>query len=141
MHRRPLGRGRRLAILSASVVVAGCLLPWYTALGGESGLPAREFRAFDGSGILAFFAALVVVALATLPYAAGDRPVAIDRWVSYLVATMIAAVGLLVWPADMLSTGLAGFLPDRAPGYWLAALGAVGLARATFEIATERPAA
>ena len=139
MHRRPLGRGRRLAILSAVVILAGCLLPWYTALGGATGLPAREFRAFDGSGILVFSAALVVVALAALPYAAGDRPVAVDRWVSYLVATAIAAVGLLIWPVDMLSTGLGGFLPDRAPGFWLAAIGLVGLARATYEIATERP--
>ena len=50
MHRRPLGNGRRLAFLGAIVLLVGCLLPWYT-VGGEGGLPATVYRAFDGPGI------------------------------------------------------------------------------------------
>jgi hypothetical protein len=32
-----------------------------------------------------------------------------------------------------------GLLPTRAPGFWLAAVGPIVLARASFEITTERP--
>ena len=75
MHRRPLGRGRQLAALAAIVIVVACLLPWW-GVGGGDGLPALSGNAFEGSGILVFFAALAVIALLTLPYAAGDVPVA-----------------------------------------------------------------
>ena len=49
-----------------------------TALGGDGGLPAT-YNAFDGTGIVVFLAALATLALVALPYAAGDRPMAIDR--------------------------------------------------------------
>jgi hypothetical protein len=76
MHRRPLGNGRRLAMIGAIVLIVGCLLPWYT-VGGDGGLPQLTMRAFDGTGIASFLAALATLALIALPYAAGDRPVGV----------------------------------------------------------------
>jgi hypothetical protein len=134
MHRRPLGRGRTLAIVAAAIILIGCLLPWF-GTGGGTDLPAVEYRAFDGPGILTFLAALLVLALVSLPYAAGDRPVAIDAWPSYLILLAIAVIGVVAWPFALgLLEFPSGLLPDRAPGYWLAVLGIVVLARATFDI-------
>jgi hypothetical protein len=89
MHRRPLGNGRRLALLGAVILLVGCVLPWYS-VGGDGGLPQIVLRAFDGTGIVSFFAALATLALVALPYAAGERPVSIDRGISY--AILAAAV-------------------------------------------------
>src|SRR6478752_3565238 len=55
MHRRPLGRGRRLAAFAALIIVVGCFLPWWQ-FGGDAGLPLRSGDAFEGAGILVFFA-------------------------------------------------------------------------------------
>jgi hypothetical protein len=135
LHRHPLGRGRLVAGASALVMLAGCVLPWFRA-GGSDGIPALEGNAFEGPGILVFLAALTTLALAALPYAAGDRPVAIDRWWSYAAVAAVAAVALLVRVAGIAAEagGLATMLPDRAPGLWLAAAGVVGLLFATAEI-------
>jgi hypothetical protein len=135
MHRRPVGRGRLLAAASAIVIVVGSLLPWYTFVGD---LGRNEFRPFDGSGILTFIAALATIALVALPYAAGERPVAIDRWIAYLLLALLAWIGIAFWPWDFLSVP-AGFLPDRAPGLWLAVIGTIGLSRAAFDISREPP--
>jgi hypothetical protein len=135
MHRRPVGRGRLLAAGSAIVILVGSLLPWYTFVGD---LGRNAFRPFDGSGILTFVAALATIALVALPYAAGDRPVSIDRWLAYLLLAVIAWVGLAFWPWDFLEVP-AGFLPDRAPGLWLAVVGTIGLSRAAFDISREPP--
>lgn len=137
MHRRPLSRGRRLAVVGAIVVAVACLLPWY-AIGGEaSGLPARSVDAFGGlAGLLVFLAALAVPALVSLPYASGDRPVAIDRWPAYLVLLIVAVAGVALTVLSIVAGDLLieGFRPDRAPGLWLAAVGLIVLARATFEV-------
>ncbi|HEY7590760.1 MAG TPA: hypothetical protein VH723_07190 [Candidatus Limnocylindrales bacterium] len=130
-----MGRGRRLAVIGALIVLAGCLLPWY-AFRVEGGLPASEFRAFDGSGILAFIAALGVLALVALPYAAGDHPVSMDRGLAYLLLTALAVIGVLLWPLQVLED-IRGLWPDRAPGWWAAAVGVIVLGRATFEIFRE----
>jgi hypothetical protein len=135
MHRRPVGRGRLLAAASAIVILVGSLLSWYTFVGD---LGVRTFKAFDGSGILTFIAALATIALVALPYAAGDRPVSIDRWLAYLLLALLAWVGLAFWPWDFLSVP-SGFLPDRAPGLWLAVIGTIGLSRAAFDISREPP--
>jgi hypothetical protein len=131
MHRRPLGRGRRLALAGAAILIVACLLPWFSA-GGGSDLPTTELRAFDGSGILVFLAGLLTLALASLPYAAG-RSVAIDAWPAYVIITGMAVVGVVLWPLDYLSFP-AGLTPDHAPGLWVAGLGVLVLARAAFEI-------
>ena len=136
MHRRPIGRGRTLAVASAVVMLAGCLLPWYT-VGGGNDLPAIPLGAFGGSGILVFLAALATIALVALPYAAGDRPMGADRWLIYLLFAVVAWFGLLYWPLDKLGDLAGGLLPDRAPGLWIAIVGTIGLSRAVYDIARE----
>ncbi len=74
LQRRPLGRGRLIASGSAILVLVGCALPWFRA-GGADGIPPLQGNAFEGPGILVFLAALATLALAALPYAAGDQPV------------------------------------------------------------------
>jgi hypothetical protein len=137
MHRRELGRGRRLAIVGAIVILVGCLLPWY-GLGGDGGLPPLSYGAFDGGGLLTFLAALATLALVALPYAAGDRPSSIDRPLAYALLAVLAFAGLVLWISNALSD-LSGLRPDRAPGYWIALVGAIILGRAAYEIALEPP--
>jgi hypothetical protein len=140
MPRRPLGRGRRLAVIASALMLVGCLLPWY-GVGGGSDLPAIDLRAFDGSGILVFFAALLTLALITLPYAMGDRPVPADAWPLYVLFTALALIGLIAWPiqAITMTLPLDGMLPTRAPGLWIALIGVLVHARATFEIHQDPP--
>jgi hypothetical protein len=140
LHRRSLGRGRWVAGVSAVVIVVGCVLPWFRA-GGAEGIPALEGNGFFGTGILAFLAALATLALVALPYAMGDRPVAVDRWWVYAALAVTAAVGLLLRSVGIAldSGGFGTMLPDRAPGVWLAAAGVVGLAFATAELYGARP--
>ena len=135
LHRRSLGRGRWVAAVSAVVIVVGCVLPWFRA-GGAEGIPALEGNGFFGTGILAFLAALATLALVALPYAMGDRPVAVDRWWVFAALAVTAAVGLLLRSVGIAldSGGFGTMLPDRAPGVWLAAAGVVGLAFATAEL-------
>jgi hypothetical protein len=137
MHRRPLGNGRRLALLGAIVVVIGSLLPWY-ALGGDGGLPPQVFRAFDGTGILAFLAGLATLALIALPYAAGERPLAVDRGLAFGMLAVLALLGLVLWIPNVLEAPQ-GLLPDRAYGFWISVVGAIILARAAYDIALEPP--
>ena len=137
MHRRPIGRGRTLAIVGALVILVGCVLPWFR-IGGEDGsLPAIVSNGFEGIGILAFVAALATLALVALPYAAGDRPVAADRGISYGLLALVAAIGVLAWPVQFLGELLIGLLPDRAYGWWIALAGVIILARAAFDIGRE----
>jgi hypothetical protein len=135
MHRRPLGRGRVLAVLAAIVLLVGCLVPWY-GVGGGGELPSLDLRAFDGSGILTFLAALATLALVTLPYAAGDRPVTADRGLFYLLILVVAILGVALWPLR-LSGEFGGLVPTRAPGFWTAIVGIIVLGRATYDIFRE----
>ena len=140
LHRRPLGRGRWVATVSAIVIVVGCVPPWFRA-GGEQGIPALVGNGFAGPGILAFLAALATLALVALPYAVGDRPVAVDRWWVYALLAGIAAAGVVLRAVGIAidSGGFGTMLPDRAPGIWLAAAGVVGLAFAAAELLGARP--
>jgi hypothetical protein len=140
MHRRPLGRGRLLAAISACVLLIGCVLPWYTAAGGDAGITAVSWNAFTDKGIVVFIVALAVLALVSLPYAAGDKPVALDRALSYVIVTLVA-IGAFAWRTiEFILVDPTGIRPDLAPGLWLVGIGLVILARATYEIAGERRA-
>jgi len=141
MHRRPLGRGRILAAIAALIILVGCALPWYTVGGEVEGIPARSVNAFDDlAGLAVFLAALAILALVALPYAAGDQPVGIDRWPSYLILLLAAVAGIAVSVLQIVTGDLLidGLRPDRAAGLWIAIVGLIVLARATFEIAQER---
>ncbi len=117
------------------MVLVACLLPWYTFVGD---LPRLPFGAFDGSGILAFIAALATLALVALPYAAGDSPARADRGLAYALLAGLAVLGILLWPLGFIDQP-AGLLPNRALGFWLAVLGTVGLIAAARDISRERP--
>ena len=136
MNRRTIGRGRLVAGSGAVLTIIGCFLPWYT-VGGDGGLPALSSNAFDGPGILVFLAAVGVLALIALPYAAGDQPLGIDRPAAFVLLVSIGIAGFVIRAIQLLSLGALG-LPDRALGFWLAALGLLVMAWGAAEIVGER---
>jgi hypothetical protein len=142
MHRRPVGRARLLAALGAAVILAGCLLRWWS-VGGQSGLPALGGNGFEGFGILVFVVALATIAVVTLPYAT-DRPVGGDRWPAYAI---LAATGLIAFGLRILDLlGLRAFqfaepgeVFTRGPGLWVTGLGLLMLTRAAYDVFREPP--
>jgi hypothetical protein len=138
VHRRPLGRGRLLAAIGAIFMLVGCVLPWFAATGGDTGLTPITTNAFADKGIVVFICALAVLALVSLPYAAGDRPLGLDRALSYGIVLAVA-VGAFAWRTiEFVLIDPAGLRPDLAPGIWIVAIGLMILARATYEISAER---
>lgn len=138
MNRRVLGRGRTLAAIGAIMALIGCVLPWYTTSG--VGLPATSVNAFDGAGILVFVAAIGIVALILLPYAAGDQRLGIDRTLSFAIVAGLGIIGLLLKIVQQLGIGaIEGMFPDRAIGLWIAGAGLAIVAWGVSEIATARP--
>jgi hypothetical protein len=134
MHRRSMSSGRRLAAVGAIVILIGCLLPWFV-LGGNGGLPELVYRAFDGTGMLTFLAGLATLALVTLPFAAGERPVGIDHPMSFVLLAVLAFVGVILWiPNVHVLDAPDGLFPNRAYGYWISVVGCIILARAAFDI-------
>jgi hypothetical protein len=138
VHRRPLGRGRLLAAIGALLMLVGCILPWFARGGGDTGITPITTNAFADKGIVVFICALIVLALVSLPYAAGDKPVALDRAMSYGIVLAVA-VGAFAWRAlEFILIDPIGPRPDLAPGIWIVAVGLIVLARATYEISAER---
>jgi hypothetical protein len=139
MHSRPMGGGRRLALLGALLALVGCVLPWY-AVGGAAGeLTATTFMAWQYlQGIAVLLAALATLALLALPYAMGPRHIAVDRGLAFAVPAIIAIVAVVAWVWEVLPAP-EGLLPTRAYGFWIAAVGAILLSRAAFEISGEPP--
>jgi hypothetical protein len=134
MNRRAFSRGRLLAGIGAIVALVGCLFPWGRTPG--VGLPPATTTAFDGISILVFIAAVATLALISLPYAAGDQPIALDRPLSFAVVAAIGVAGLLIRVVQLLSLEVLG-LPDRSPGLWLAGLGVALVVWGTAELFTE----
>jgi hypothetical protein len=141
MHRRPLGRGRRLAALAGLAIVVGCILPWWK-VGGTPGITAVSGNGLDGSGILVFLCGIVTLALIALPYAAGDRPLGLDRPLSF---AMLAVVGWLAFVARivvLIGNGAFQFTEPaqvftNCVGLWLTGVGLVMLARAAYTMSRE----
>jgi hypothetical protein len=141
MHRRPLGRGRTLAALATPLLVIGCVLPWWQ-VGGTPGIPVETGNGLAGSAILVFLVGIASLALVALPYAAGDRPVALDRWLSFAVLAVAGWVGFAWRIVDLAMIGALQFdqpaeVFTNGPGLWLAGLGLVVLSRAVYEMAGE----
>ena len=136
MHRRPLGRARRLAGIAAIVILVACFLPWF-GTSTDAGLPPLSGNAFAGSGVLVFFVGLAVIALLALPYAAGDTPVTLDRPLSFLILTVLGWLALALRAIDLATANIEVLFPTRAYGLWLAALGLVILSRAVYEMRGE----
>ncbi len=141
MHRRPLGGGRTLAAAAGILVVVGCVLPWWR-LGGATGIPALAGNAFEDTGIVVFLVGVATLALVTLPYAVGDRPTGIDRWLSYAILAVLGWAALAWRLAQLLSLGAFQFSePVQAftngPGIWIAGLGLAMLSRAAWRMTRE----
>jgi hypothetical protein len=138
LHRRPVGRGRILAGLSALVLIVGCIPPWWTAGSAAQGLPQISGNAFDGPSIAVFLVALATLALITLPYAS-DRPVSFDRWWAYAALAIVGWIGLGLRVIDLALTpgGIGTMTPDRAPGLWITVVGLALLSRAAYQISRE----
>jgi len=106
------------------------------ARGGSDGLPVLTGNAFASTGVLVFLAAAATLALVTLPYAS-DRPVGIERPLSYVLIASVAWIALLFRVAQIIAAGDLG-LPDTAPGLWLTGAALIIHARGVFEISHDR---
>ena len=137
MHRRPMGRARQVAGLAAVVLVFSCFLPWF-GTSTEAGLPPISGNAFSGSGVLVFFVGLAIIALLALPYATGDRPVTLDRPLSFLILTVIGWLALALRAVDLAAANLEVLFPTRAYGLYVAAIALIVLSRAVYDMRRER---
>ena len=143
MQRRPLGRGRSLAAVSAPLLVVACTLPWWQ-VGGTPGIPVESGNGLAGSSILVFLVGVAALALVVLPYAAGDRPVGLDRWLSFAILAAAGWIGLAWRIVDLTLIGAFQFAEPvevftNGPGVWLALAGLIVLSRAVFEMSSEPP--
>jgi hypothetical protein len=141
MHRRPLGRGRTLAALGGVSIVVGCVLPWWQ-VGGTPGITAVSGNGLASSGILVFLVGIATVALVALPYAAGDRPVGIDRWLSFAILAVAGWIGFAWAVVELALKGAFEFRTPaevftNGPGLWITALGLVLLSRAAYTMTRE----
>jgi hypothetical protein len=142
MHRRPLGRGRTLAAIAGALLAIGCFLPWWKVGGAGSGITPLSGNGFEGSGIIVFLVGIATLALVALPYATGDRPLAIDRWLSYLLLTIVGWIGFGIRVVALILDGAFQFSEPaqvftNVPGIWIAIIGLAVLSRATYDMARE----
>ncbi|MDA8203371.1 MAG: hypothetical protein M0Z49_11540 [Chloroflexi bacterium] len=138
MNRRSLGRGRLVIGAGAVLALVGCLFPWGQTAG--VGLPPESTGAFDGFGILVFVAAIGLLALIALPYAAGDQPIGLDRPLAFVIVGAVGVIGFLLKLIQILGAGLLA-LPDKGLGLWVAAVGLVIVIWGLAEMAAEHPRA
>lgn len=142
MHRRPLGNGRTLAAVAGVLLVIGCVLPWWKIGGSGTGITPETGNGFEAAGILVFIVGIATLALVALPYAVGDRPLGIDRWLSYLLLTVVGWIGLGISVVRLVILGAFHFnepaqVFTNGPGIWIVAVGLAILSRATYDMARE----
>jgi len=141
MQRRPLGRGRTLAALAGLAIVVGCILPWWQ-VGGTFGIPAVDGNGLDGAGIVVFLCGIATLALIALPYAAGDRPLGVDRWLSFALLAVAGWLAFVIRIVVLTGDGAFQFTEPaqvltNGPGLWLTGAGLVMLARAAYTMSRE----
>lgn len=141
MHRRPLGRGRTLAAVGGALIVIGCILPWWH-VGGTPGIPAESGNGLAGSAILAFLVGIAALALVALPYASGDRPVGLDRWLSFAILAAAGWIGFGWRVVELILIGAFQFsspaqVVTNGPGLWITGIGLAILARSAYVMSRE----
>jgi hypothetical protein len=130
-----------MAAISGPIIVLGCVLPWWQ-VGGTPGIPMQAGNGFAGSGIVVFLVGIAALALLALPYAAGDRQVALDRPLSF---ALLALAGWIAFAWRILDLALIGAfqfsqpaqLVTNGPGLWVTALGLGVLARGAYLMTSE----
>ena len=141
MHRRPLGRGRTMAAIGGALMVVGCILPWWQ-VGGTPGITAQSGNGLEGSAIIVFLAGIATLALLALPYAVGDRPVGLDRWLSFAILAVAGWLGFGWRVVELALVGAFQFgspaqIVTNGPGLWLAGIGLALLSRAGYVMTRE----
>lgn len=141
MHRRPLGRGRTLAVVGAALAVVGCILPWWQ-VGGTPGITSQSGTGLEGSSILVFLVGIVTLALVVLPYATGDRPVGFDRTLSFALLGGVGWIGFGWRVVELVMMGAFQFSAPaqvftNGPGLWLSLAGLAIMARAAYVMTRE----
>ncbi len=137
----PVQRGRWVVTVGAVALVLSSFLQWWSLGGGEHELSAQSgIGLADGAGFLLFVTGVAVLMLVALPYAA-DGPVVIDQPLSFVILLGVALFAYALRSFEMFQSGLLLYngqtppiQPVRGPGYWIAAIALVILARGTFEL-------
>ena len=130
-----------MAALGGVLMVVGSVLPWWQ-VGGTPGITAESGNGLAGSGILVFLVGIATLALVALPYASGDRPVGLDRWLSFAILAVAGWIGFAWRVVDLWLAGAFQFsspaqVLTNGPGLWIAAIGLVLLARAAYVMTRE----
>jgi hypothetical protein len=130
-----------MAALGGVLMVIGSVLQWWQ-VGGTPGITAESGNGLAGSGILVFLVGIATLVLVVLPYAAGDRPVGLDRWLTFAILAVAGWIGFAWRVVELLLVGAFQFgtpaqVLTNGPGLWIAAVGLAILARAAYVMTRE----
>ena len=140
MNSSTAGRGRLVVAAGAIVLIVACFLQWWQTEAGGPGLPElKDIGISDGRVLLIFLAAAASLFLLTLPMAT-ESPVAIDHPLSFVVLFFVAAAGFVLRLISLQQSSVFPFPPLKGPGFWLAGVGLLILARGVFEVVDSRHA-
>jgi hypothetical protein len=130
-----------MAAIAAPFIVIGPILQWWQ-VGGTPGIPMESGNGLPGVGIIIFLVGIATVALLALPYAAGDRPTGLDRWLSF---ALLAVAGWLAFAWRLIELAMLGAFQFAEPsqvithsiGIWVTGIGLAVLARAAWTMSRE----
>ena len=108
----------------------------------DAGSRRSAATASSGSGIVVFLVGIVTLALVALPYAAGDRPLGLDRWLSFAILAVGGWLAFVIRIVVLIGNGAFQFSEPaqvftNGPGLWLTGAGLVMLARAAYTMSRE----
>ena len=130
-----------MAAMGGVLMVVGSVLPWWQ-VGGTPGITAESGNGLAGSGILVFLVGIATLALLALPYASGDRPLGLDRWLTFAILAVAGWIGFAWRVVELFMAGAFQFTTPaevltNGPGLWLAAIGLALLSRAAYVMTRE----
>ena len=136
------GGGRTLAAIAGPGHPRRLRPAVVAASAARAGLPPPSGNAFEGSGILVFLVGVATLALVALPYAAGDRPLGLDRWLSFALARGRRLARLRLARHRPLRLGAFQFgdpldVFTNGPGLWVTGIGLAILSRAAYRMTRE----